>query len=195
MTNTPTATEYLVLAGKGSDGKPHAARFPATEIAAVRKAAALMAMLVGKATDEAALKVVRRLPEGKIFAAGKALVPLVKTDLYDDLVKVVSFHDVGSSAPLTSQQQPADANEAAQGNVSSSPATPSLDLWTAIKVGSVVLCWSIDPEGSAWFECVVTAISKDGNTLTVRWRDYPKFKPFAVPRLAVSILAPNPPSK
>ena len=37
------------------------------------------------------MKLARKLPEGKIFASGKALVPLVKTAVYDELLKTLDF--------------------------------------------------------------------------------------------------------
>ena len=191
MTNKTVDTEYLVLAGIAADDKPHAARFPVTEIAPLRKAAELMSMRLGKATGDAALKVARKLPEGKIFSAGKALVPLVKASLYDELLKVVTFHDMGPAA-ATQSVASKPAEEKAAGT--SPPSSIPLDLWNTIKVGSVVLCRFVDEE-PAWWESVVIAINKDGDTLTVRWRDYPKLKPFTVKRLSVSILAPEPPVK
>jgi hypothetical protein len=191
MTSKTDDKEYFVIAGILSDGKPHAARFPASEQAAVHKAAGQLNLRPAKAAGEAALKVVRKLPEGKIFAAGKALVPFVKTDLYNELLKVVTF-DVSTDTPpsQTTQAKPANGSDKDK-----TPALP-LDFWRAIKVGSVVLCrYVAGDEDPAWWECVVNSIGKDGDALTVRWRDYPKLKSFTVRRMSVGILPPEPPTK
>jgi hypothetical protein len=190
MTSKTEEKEYLVIAGILKDGKPHAARFPASEQAAVRKAAQQLNLRPAKAVGEAALKLVRKLPEGKIFAAGKALVPFVKVDLYNELLKVVTFEaESDPPAPQTAQ------SKSANGSDKDKPEAPAQDLWLAIKVGSVVLCRYVEDGEPGWWESVVHSISKDGDELTVRWRDYPKIKAFTVRRMAVGILAPEPPAK
>jgi hypothetical protein len=68
----------LVLLGLSSDGKPHAARFNGTDAIALVKAAQSMGLKIGRPDTSEAMTLVRGLPEGKIFASGKALVPLVK---------------------------------------------------------------------------------------------------------------------
>jgi hypothetical protein len=189
MTNKTQANEYLVLAGIASDDKPHAARFPASEIVAVRKAAGLMSMRVGKATDEAALKVARKLPEGRIFAAGKAFVPLVKAALYDELLKAVTLYDAsGTALPMDAKPE----TKQDEGPVTSTP--PPVDLWALIKVGTVVLCRD-DSDEPAWWECVVMAIGKDGENLVMRWRDWPTLKSFSAQRHAVALVGPAAPAK
>lgn len=190
MTNKTEEKEYLVIAGILKDGKPHAARFPAAEHAAVRKAAEQLNLRPAKASGEAALKVVRKLPEGKIFAAGKALVPFVKAELYTELLKVVTFEvETDLPAPQTAQ------SKSANGSDKDKPTVPAQDLWLAIKVGSVVLCRYVEDNEPGWWESVVNSISKDGDVLTVRWRDYPKLKAFTVRRMSVGILPPEPPTK
>ena len=67
---------------------------------------------------------------------------------------------------------------------------PSHNPWDAIEIGSTVLYREskAKAEAEGWFECTVIAISKDGRTLSLRWRDYPAFKPFDVRRLAVGLI-------
>jgi hypothetical protein len=182
MTTKKYEPEYLVLAGIDADDKPRAARFPESEAAAVRKAAELMGLKFGRASGEAAIKLARKLPEGRIFATGKALAPLVKAALYDELVKTVQLHDVGGNA------KPGTGNDkAAQSE------TPALtELLNGIAVGSVVLCPYLEENPQPyWMECIVTSISKDGKTLTLRFRDYANYDPFTAPRMAVTLLPPE----
>jgi len=68
--------------------------------------------------------------------------------------------------------------------------TAGHDPWADIKVGSVVLGQD-DSDEPGWWEAVVVSISKDGDTLTVRWRDYPKQKQATYKRHEVSLLAPQ----
>ena len=63
---------------------------------------------------------------------------------------------------------------------------PSHNPWDAIEPGHTVLYRASKDEG--WFECVVTAVSKDGRKLTLKWRDYQGFKPFDVRRLSVGLI-------
>ena len=89
MTNKNGNTEYLVVLGLGKNAKPHAARFNAADEALVRKAVNLIWLRVARASGDEAVKLARKLPEGKIFASGKALVPLVKLAVYDELLKTL----------------------------------------------------------------------------------------------------------
>ena len=41
-----------------------------------------------------------------------------------------------------------------------------------------------------WWECVV--VKRDNDMLTLRWRDYPKYKPFLCHVDAVALLNPAP---
>ena len=68
-------------------------------------------------------------------------------------------------------------------------AKPSSNLspWDALEPGAVVL-WRIDPK-EGWFECKIVAVSKDRNTLSLKWRDWPSFPQMEVKRLAVGLLS------
>jgi hypothetical protein len=202
MTAKKHEPEYLVLAGIDADDKPRAARFPGSENGAVRKAAELMGLRVGRASGEAAIKLVRKLPEGRIFATGKALAPLVKPALYDELLKTVHLHDVGGNAKPADGAAKAGSETRAHtspgetGNANAKTAKAEVpgmtELLNGIGVGSVVLCPYLDENPQPmWSECIVTAISKDGKTLTLRFRDYANYDPFTAPRMAVTLLPPE----
>lgn len=171
-------TEYSVILGIGQDTKPHAARFAVADHAAVAKAAELMDCRVGKAITEPAVKLAAKLPRGKLFDSGKALVPLVKVETYYSLLNALSFDEpVGpaetAAAAFRPDQPPAIAD--------------ALSPWLQIKVGSVVLAPDLG-EYAGWYEAVVLAISKDNRKLTVRFRDWPKDKAFGIARDAVAVL-------
>jgi hypothetical protein len=162
-------TSILVAFGVGADGKPHAAQFDGSQEALVRKAAGLLNFRIGRAVTDKAHELAKHLPEGKIHAAGDALAPVVKPELYEKLKGCLNVEAGG-------------ANSALSGNALTA-------LWAEIKVGSVVLCQDETNE-PAWWECVVVSISKDNETLTLRWQNYPAFASFPRKRQAVGFAAP-----
>jgi hypothetical protein len=108
-------------------------------------------------------------------------VPLVKPELHEKLLKTLNLDSIEAkaSAPTPASAEPDPAIKAA-----------SEALWGAIKVGSTVLCL-FKSESPSWWECVVVTVSKDGNTLTCRWRDYPTEKPCLVKRHEVGLIGPG----
>jgi hypothetical protein len=88
----------------------------------------------------------------------------------------------------TRPEKPADSTsaKATPDKETASNKAPPAHPWDAIGVGRTVLYQASKAEG--WFECLVTAISKDGKTLTLKWRDYTGFKPFDVRRLSVGLI-------
>ena len=59
--------------------------------------------------------------------------------------------------------------------------------WDDIDVGHLVIAW--DEANAGWWEAIVTA--KNGDMLTVRWRDYPKQAPAVLHRAALALLKPT----
>src|SRR4051812_31652070 len=117
------AGRLIVILGLNEKGKAHAARFDGAQADAVRRAASLMGFRTALPETEEAEKLVARLPAGKLFAAGKGLVPLVKADLYEQLTQKLALEEpVKSEAPSSAPEGP-DAGSKA--------------IWDAIKVGSV----------------------------------------------------------
>ena len=192
MSNDNTVRHHLVILGIDTDKKPHAAVFSAADEPVVRNAAEAMGMRLYAAVGDKARAMARKLPEGKLFATGKALVPLVKRAIYDELEKLLT--------PCP-PEKPADAiksgtGQASQGSKASPDGAkpPTKGPWTEIKVGSVVLCREEGDEGG-WWESVVMTIGADGESMIMRWRDYPKLKSFPAKRHAVGLLGSAAPVK
>jgi len=59
--------------------------------------------------------------------------------------------------------------------------------WDAIDVGHLVI--ARDDLAAGWWEAIVVA--KDGDMLTLRWRDYPKQAPAVLHRAALALLRPT----
>jgi hypothetical protein len=132
--------------------------------------------------DQGSAELANKLIDGRIFDSGRGLVPFVSVEVFEKLTKVLEIEEATPAAPAA---PPAKEGAAARQPTSTNP-------WAAIKVGSVVLVR--DPTTGpdrGWWDCVVNEISDDGQFLTVRWKNYPKEKPFQVKRSAVAILRPK----
>ena len=118
-----------------------------------------------------AADLIAKLPAGQIHAAGPAMVPPIREDLYER-----------SSPPSirTGKQVTTGARQ-----LTRFPST----YWDAIKPGHVVLAQESLIQG--WYEAVV--VGRTGNKLTLRSRDYPGYPKFTVPVTAVALVAPPPP--
>jgi hypothetical protein len=67
----------------------------------------------------------------------------------------------------------------------SAPGLPA--TWDAIDVGHLVI--ARDDLAAGWWEAIV--IAKDGDMLTLKWRDYPKQAPAVLHRAALALLKPT----
>jgi hypothetical protein len=108
--------------------------------------------------------IAKRLPVGQLHADGRGLVPFVKPDVYQDLV----LETVGNGGPSYAKHDP-----------SRLPPT-----WDAVVPGDLVLAHETLEVG--WWEAVVLA--RDGDLLTLRFRDYPKYAKFVRHRSAVALI-------
>jgi hypothetical protein len=168
---TNGASPDLIVVGLGEAGKPQAARFPANQLDQVAKAAKAMNLVIGKADGAALAELAKDLPSGRLYTSGRGFVPPVRQNLYDKIVEQLKL--AGQPVP-----EPTDI---------SVPAAPGLPVnWDKVEVGQMV----IGGEGQAWYPAVV--IARDGDMLTLKWRDYPQ-EPNAIRHVgAVALLKPNP---
>jgi hypothetical protein len=147
----------LIVLGRDEQGKPQAARFPANQSDLATKAAKAMNLVVGKAEGTALAELAGKLPIGRLYASGRGFVPPVRRSVYDKIVEQLR---------LAGQQVP---KESGQGN--GERPTPGLPTtWDDIAVGHLVIAHESAIEG--WWEAIVLA--RDGDMLTLKWRDYPQ---------------------
>jgi hypothetical protein len=99
---------------------------------------------------------------GRIYETGNGSVPKVAQELYDQVIALAG----GEIGPI-------------------SPTLPK--SWAELAPGHVVLAQDTIEDG--WFEAVV--IKRDGDTLTVKWRDYPSVPEFERPVTAIALLNSN----
>jgi hypothetical protein len=176
-------TKYLVVLGVADDRKARAARFDLAQEAAVRKMAGLMNFRVGIPKTEQAMLLASKLPEGKLFESGLGMIPLVREEVLFKLFEMLTFDQTWNALGVIS----------GRGHAAGPDLVKAADsVWSAIKVGSTVLAFQgTDPTEFAWSAAVVTAISKDGATLDLRWRDWPGEKAFKAQRQTVALLRPD----
>ena len=180
-----------VLYGLDANNKPQAARFPEKLCDLALKAAQQLKLNVLKVTTDETAQVAGRLPIGRINSSGRGLVPYVKQALYDQVLAVANGADPSSgstaapAAPNGFTKIP--LNEARKaGNCAGTEGLPP--KWKDIGPNHLVLVQETLYDG--WWECIV--VDRRDDMLTVRWRDYPKWKPFTVHADAVALLNPSP---
>ena len=168
---TNGASPDLIVLGLGEQGKPQAARFPASQLDLAVKAAKAMNLVVGKADCTALAELAEKLPTGRLYATGRGFVPPVRQNLYDKIVEQLKL--AGQPVP-----EPTDI---------SVPAAPGLPAsWDKIEVGHMVIA----AEGQPWYVAIVVA--RDGDMLTLKWRDFPQEPNVVRHAGALALLKPNP---
>jgi hypothetical protein len=160
----PPGKVYVLFAAD-EYAKPRAARFSAEDPDLLAKAAEAMHLRLVEVTNEDLAEIATRLPAGRLHANGRSLVPYVKGDLYFDLVAETSGdQELSTSSNPTAQDLPGS--------------------WDDIAPGHVVVAREALECG--WWEAVV--VERNGDLVTVRYRDYPKYPPMIRHRSAVALI-------
>jgi hypothetical protein len=175
MTKEPNGTgPDLIVLSPDDQGKPRAARFPAGQADLVAKAAKGMNLTVYKADGAALADLAKKLPVGRLYATGRGFVPAAGRGVYGKIVEQLKL--AGQPVPSTTAQATAEQ-----------PAPRLPGTWDDIAVGHLVIAHEGAKEG--WWEAIVLA--RDGDMLTLRWRDYQQ--PHVVRHAgAVALLKPGP---
>ncbi len=168
------AAPDLIVLGADDEGKPRAARFPADQANLVAKAAKAMNLTVCKAEGAALADLAKKLAPGRLYATGRAFVSPVGRNLYGKIVEQLRL--AGQPVPETADKSSADA-----------PAPDLPVTWDAIAVGHLVIAQEGLAQG--WWEAIV--LDRDGDMLTLKWRDYQQ--PDVVRHAgSVALLKPSP---
>jgi hypothetical protein len=160
------AAKYILF-GADEYAKPRAATFSAEDPALLAKAAETMFLRLVQVTDPEVAEIAATLPAGRLHANGKGLVPYIKGDMYNELL----------CATL--------ANQAPEANPDPSPQ----DLphtWDEIVPGHLVIARETLEVG--WWEAVV--VERNGDLVTVRYRDYPQYPNMIRHRSAIALISP-----
>jgi hypothetical protein len=155
-----------ILFGTDEYAKPRAARFSAEDPELLAAADAMHLRLV-EVTNPDVAEVARRLPAGRLHANGQGLVPYVKGPLYLDLV----------AALLPDEDPPASPDPTAQELPGS---------WDEIGPGHIVIAKETSECG--WWEA--TVIERNGDLVTVRYRDFPNCPHTLRHRSVIALISP-----
>ena len=111
-----------------------------------------------------------------MYSTGRGFVPPVGRSLYDKLVEQLKL--AGQPVP---EPEPTDV---------AVPAAPGLPAsWDDIAVGHMVIA----DEGQPW--CAAIVLARDGDMLTLKWRDYPRSQTCCGTPVSVALLKPGPVSR
>jgi hypothetical protein len=97
-------------------------------------------------------------------------------------------HDPSAAKPFDKPAKQSAPRAAAPKHTPTAPGLPH--SWAEIGVGQLVLALQDGPWG-AWWEAIVTEIN--GDTITLRWRDYADLPPITQPRASLALLCPMAP--
>jgi len=149
-------TKTLVLFGTDEHDKPRAARFVESKPELVAKAGKAMELRFAEIKTEDQANVAQKLPTGRLYSTGRGFVPYIRRDLYGKLLAAFGLETGGGQT----------ADKAAA--VHRFPCS-----YDEIVPGDLVLVQETLEYG--WWEAIV--LERNGEMLTVRWRDYkaPKF--------------------
>ncbi|WHA41636.1 hypothetical protein [Agrobacterium larrymoorei] len=173
----------IIILGRDDKRKPHASFFPATDTRPAEKAAELMGMFALKVETDEVRSFLTRLPQGELFDSGKAFVPFVKQDLYNEIAAHLSNEE------RERLEQPRAAPETPPAEATHPVRPKNLpDSFDKIIVGSVVLATEGPLEG--WYEAKVIELKAEGN-LRLQWRDYLDNPPFTRRIDQVAIIHPS----
>ena len=167
--STPAAP--LIVLGYDEHHKPQGARFSATDAELVAKAAQLMDLKVYQAATEDLAALAKKLPVGRLYSNGRGFVPNVRQSLYSEIIVALAVEP--QAAVSKDQDEPPVA--------SGLPRT-----WDEIAPGHLVIAQETLEFG--WWEAIV--ITRNGDMLTLRFRDYPKLPKFVRHRAAIALMSP-----
>lgn len=176
----------MFVFGLDENGKPLAARFP-DALDSIADAAFKMGLKVVVVIPTEMEELVKKLPQGRIYASGKAFVPNVRKDLYDKILAgLAKAAEEGRDLALELKKEPEAPSTSPE---CVSPITSGLPRsWETIGVGHMVLVHEGPADG--WWEAVVEI--RDNEILTLRYRDFPKLAKFNRHINTVALVNPGP---
>ena len=183
----------FVLFGLDETGKPRAALFGREHADVAAKAAGLMNLTICYVNSAELATIAQQLPAGRIHANGRGLVPNVRRDLYDKLI-AASKPATNTDSENQTGKTADDPTESGAPNPNAASPAPNIAEsyprdWDSIGIGHLVIAQANAEEG--WWEAIV--IAREGDTLTMRWRDYPGYSKLVQHRTSVALLKPGTP--
>jgi hypothetical protein len=181
-TATTAAKPQILVFGLDQTGKPQAGRFVPDQAEPAKRAAASLKLSSCEVSADLA-EIAKEVPVGRVHARGRAFIPYVKRDLYDRLNGAV-----GSAAPpATPQSGAAPPLEQSLRAAKAALASALPQSWDVIEPGHLVLLQESVANG--WYEAIV--VKRENETLTLRFRDYPKYPTYTCHIRSVGLVHPG----
>jgi hypothetical protein len=199
-TKSAVQATKVVVFGLDDDTKPRAGRFSEKDAEAAVKAATQLGMSVWRVTTPSLPDSVSKIPAGTVTASGWNILPKISRDLFESVLKYATLDNPkrNSTVPIISDQdkasvkglKPADLSELERQIIAVAHERQTGRLpesWSAIKEGSVVLVHQNRDDG--WWEGYV--LKRQGNMVTLRWRDFPKQDSFVRHVACLALMDPG----
>ena len=165
-------SKVLIVLGYDEQHKPCGARFQGAETKLVTAAAKAMSLNVYEAATDDLAALAKKLPVGRLYSNGKGFLPNIRQNLYSQCV-----------VALAAEPQAALAKEEELPLKATASGLPK--TWDEIAPGHLVVAQETLEYG--WWEAIV--LGRDGDMLTLRFRDYPKLPKFVRHRAAVALIS------
>jgi hypothetical protein len=160
------AVKSYVLFGGDEYGKPRAARFAADNPELLAKAAGALHVRLVEVTTPDMAALAAKLPTGRLHATGGGLVPYIKDILYLDVfAENIRWDPVPARPAPTSRDVPAS--------------------WDDIAPGHLVI--AKETQECGWHEA--TVVERNGDLLTLQYRDFPYWPAVVKHRSAVALIS------
>jgi len=163
------ATELIVF-GVDTAGKPKARRFAEKHAAVATKAAKSLKLSICPGDKPAIADILKKIPVGRLHAQGKAFIPYIKRELFDQV------QAAAASVVVTAKSHQGPA-------VTEMPIAKPPRNWDEIAEGHLVLYHEGPRDG--WWETLVLA--REGETLTLKYRDFARYPAFQCHFRAVAL--------
>lgn len=160
----------LIVFGLDTAGKPKAGRFTEKHAAVATKAAKSLKLSIIPGDRPAVSDLLKKIPVGRLHAQGRAFIPYIKKQLFDQI------QAAATPTSLAAKSNPGPA-------VTETPAAKPPPSWDDIAEGHLVLYHEGPRDG--WWEAVVLA--RDGETLTLKYRDFSRYPAFQCHYRAVAL--------
>jgi hypothetical protein len=166
-TSAPKAVmKSFILFGADEYGKPRAARFAAEDPSLLAKAAEVLHVRLVEVTTPDMAALAAKLPTGRLHATGGGLIPHIKDTLYRDIfAENIRWDPVPARPAPTPQEVPAS--------------------WEEIAPGNLVI--AKETQECAWQEA--TVVERNGDFVTLQYRDYPYWPAVVRHRSAVALIS------
>src|SRR5215211_1969378 len=176
------AEPSVIVFGRDDAGKPRASWFDAGSAGLASKAADLMKMRVLRIETEEQKAVARQLAPGRVLESGRAFTPFARATVFSKLVELA--HGAQEAATPNGATAAPDSSGTASsgGGAPNAPQRPQ--DWDEIGIGSLVLAHEGPEDG--WWESIVIGVN--GESLSLKWRDWPRYPVFVRRRTDLALL-------